>query len=482
MIAGIQGKISELFGASAKGALGQGFAMRLLEQLTLPAFVLDADHKVMLWNEAMEELTGVKAGRLLGTNEHWRAFYPTERPCLADLAFGSGDDRSKLYENMDQGAATRGLQAENWVELGGERRYVVINAAPIRDETGRIIAVVETIRDITSQKMAQEELKETQARQEAAFSRIVGTLGEALAKLADGRLSVRVRTELPGVDRLRSDFNAALETISATLESVMAEADHIRLRGEELSKAADALSLRTERQAAGLEEASTALSQITATVQQTADSAGHARSMTHAAADHASRSEETARKAISAMREIETFSRQISHIVEVIDAIAFQTNLLAVNAGVEAARAGEAGRGFAVVATEVRILAQRSASAAREINGLITSSSRLIEDGVSLVARSGEDLKHLFSEIGAIRDGIDRIAEGAREQATSLKEIHIAIREMDTIGQQNSAMAEATNAVSRTLLADSARLEHALSALSLAADDEEASGKVWQAA
>ncbi len=471
MISGIQGKISGLFGASSKGALGQGFAMRMLEQLALPAFVLDAEHKVMVWNEAMEELTGVKAQRLLGTNEHWRAFYPTERPCLADLAFGSGDDRAKLYENMDQGAATRGLQAENWVELGGERRYVVINAAPIRDETGRIIAVVETIRDITSQKIAQEELKETQARQEAAFTRIVGTLGQALAKLADGRLSVRVKTELPGVDQLRSDFNTALETISGTLETVMAEAEHIRARGEELSKAADALSLRTERQAAGLEEASTALSQITATVQHTAERADHARTMTHAAADHANRSEETARKAISAMREIETFSRQISHIVEVIDGIAFQTNLLAVNAGVEAARAGEAGRGFAVVATEVRILAQRSTAAAKEINGLITSSSRLIEDGVSLVGRSGDDLKHLFGEIGEIRDSIDRIAEGAKEQATSLKEIHIAIREMDTIGQQNSAMAEATNAVSRTLLADSARLEHALSALTLEPDD-----------
>ena len=177
------------------------------------------------------------------------------------------------------------------------------------------------------------------------------------------------------------------------------------------------------------------------------------------------------RNAIDAMGEIEKSSKEINNIIGVIDDIAFQTNLLALNAGVEAARAGEAGKGFAVVAQEVRELAQRSARAAKEIKELIHGSSELVKNGVTLVDKTGEALTVIVSEVGQIHGDIDAIVQGAREQATALREINQAVNIIDQNTQKNAAMVEETTAASNVLAEQTEQLARLLSQFRLTAAD-----------
>jgi methyl-accepting chemotaxis protein len=167
--------------------------------------------------------------------------------------------------------------------------------------------------------------------------------------------------------------------------------------------------------------------------------------------EKAKNSGELVTSAVSAMAGIEKSSTEIAKIIGVIDEIAFQTNLLALNAGVEAARAGDAGKGFAVVAQEVRQLAQRTADAAKAIKNLISESSTQVNEGVNIVSSTGEALSDMISRIDIINSFVADIAAAARDQATGVNEVSVAIRNMDTITQQNSGMVERTSAETRRL-------------------------------
>ena len=210
----------------------------------------------------------------------------------------------------------------------------------------------------------------------------------------------------------------------------------------DLATASDNLSRRTGQQAATLEETAAALHEITSQIKTSADGAKEARDLVATAKADAEHSGNVVKRAVAAMAEIDGSARQIGQIIGVIDEIAFQTNLLALNAGVEAARAGDAGRGFAVVASEVRALAQRSAVAAREIKGLIVSSSRQVEAGVKLVSESGTALSRIISHIDSINGVVDGIANSAHEQSTAITQVNSSIRQMDTVTQENAAMVE----------------------------------------
>jgi len=171
---------------------------------------------------------------------------------------------------------------------------------------------------------------------------------------------------------------------------------------------------------------------------------------------------------MEAMNKIEKSSEQIAGIIGVIDEIAFQTNLLALNAGVEAARAGEAGKGFAVVAQEVRELAQRSASAAREIKALIRQSGVDVETGVKLVSDTGEALKAIEGHVKGINTNMDAIATSVKEQSTGLLQVNTAVNQMDQVTQQNAAMVEETNAASANLATEANRLRNLVDRFNLA--------------
>ena len=221
--------------------------------------------------------------------------------------------------------------------------------------------------------------------------------------MAASDLEQPIQKTFAPASRKSQDFNAAQEKLEIDDVWRSPKASNlVASGGQEIATASDDLSRRTEQQAASLEETAAALDEVTSTVKKTTDGAKQARTVVSEARGDAEKSGEIVRRAVEAMGRIEKSSPEISQIIGVIDEIAFQTNLLALNAGVEAARAGEAGRGFAVVASEVRALAQRSAEAAKEIKGLITTSNTEVGNGVKLVAETGESLARIVGKVSQI--------------------------------------------------------------------------------
>ena len=297
-----------------------------------------------------------------------------------------------------------------------------------------------------------EELRRQQS--DVASQRItIEALGRGLDALANCNLVHQIAVDFPvQTQPLKDNFNRTAAILRQTLDTVTTGIQGMRSGAGQISDATDDLSRRTEQQAASLEETAAALDEITATVKRTAESSGQALTIVLATQAEADRSGTVVRDTVSAMNQIEKSSQEIGEIIGVIDEIAFQTNLLALNAGVEAARAGETGRGFAVVASEVRVLAQRSATAAKEIKALVTASGRQVSEGVRLVGDTGEVLSRIATQVGAISSAIGDIAKSAQEQATGLQQVNAAVNQMDQVTQQNAAMVEQTTAASHSLM------------------------------
>jgi methyl-accepting chemotaxis protein len=232
---------------------------------------------------------------------------------------------------------------------------------------------------------------------------------------------------------------------------VKAAAREIALGAEEITMGNTNLSTRTEEQSASLEETASSMEQMTTTVKQNADNAAQANQLALAARNQAEQGVTVVDGAVKAVTGIDESARKIADIIGVIDAIAFQTNLLALNAAVEAARAGEQGRGFAVVASEVRNLAGRSASAAKEIKGLIQDSVTKVADGSRLVSQSGQTLGEIVASVKTVSDIVAEIAAASREQSAGIEQVNRAVIQMDQITQQNAALVQETIAASRVM-------------------------------
>jgi methyl-accepting chemotaxis protein len=354
------------------------------------------------------------------------------------------------------------------------------------DSLGRMARRLEIFRDAARQKRALEaEAAAGAARAEAeratrdaeraaeagAQRAVVEALAAGLDHLSAGDLVFRLETPFAGgYEKLRADFNAAMQILQQSMATIAGGAHSLQAGAAEITQAADDLSNRTERQAETLGKTATALGQITATTGKTAARAGDARGIAAKSQASAERSAGILRETVAAMSAIEGSSGQIGKIIGVIDDIAFQTNLLALNAGVEAARAGEAGRGFAVVATEVRALAQRSADAAKEIKGLISTSGAQVGQGVGLVGETAKALALINTEIAELNEVINAIAAAAAEQATGLHEVNEAISQMDQVTQQNAAMVEQTTAAAHNLAEATGQLTTLVARFRTAAD------------
>jgi methyl-accepting chemotaxis protein len=297
---------------------------------------------------------------------------------------------------------------------------------------------------------------------------LIEALGAGLARIAACDLSFRMTQGVPpAYRRLQEDFNVALEKLEAALTKVQEGAGVISSSTTEIASAADDLSRRTEQQAASLEETAAALQEIMTAVGRNADAAKRAQSIVEITRSEAQSSGVIVQKATEAMTRIEKSSTDIASIIGLIDEISFQTNLLALNAGVEAARAGDAGRGFAVVASEVRALAQRSAEAAKEIKALIWSSKVEVADGVKLVDSTGAALERIASEVMSISSMVSDIAAGAAEEAAAIRQINIAVSQMDQDTQRNAAMVEETTAASHSLRQEASELAHSVGSFQL---------------
>jgi len=365
------------------------------------------------------------------------------------------------------------------IKLAGGDLTASVTGADRRDEVGSMAKTVQVFKDaavmnvqlekdaaaqraaIEADRVRQEAEREQAAKQQAF---VVESLASGLSILSSGDLMFRLDQPFaPEYEKLRNDFNAAMEKLQGTMTVIAGNAQGIRSGGDEISTAADDLSRRTEQQAASLEETAAALDQITATVRRTAQGATEANTVVSAARTDAEHSGEVVRQAVDAMSAIETSSNQIGQIIGVIDEIAFQTNLLALNAGVEAARAGDAGRGFAVVASEVRALAQRSADAAKEIKALILTSSQHVNAGVGLVGETGKSLERIVRQVAQINTLVTEIAASAQEQSAGLAEVNTAVNQMDQVTQQNAAMVEQSTAASHALAQEAGELTRLVS-------------------
>jgi len=400
-----------------------------LDNLSANVMVVDTSLNIIYLNHAMREMMSAvqedfrrdlpqfDASRLLGANiDSFHRNPAHQRNLLAGL--------DKTFSSL--------------ITIGG--RKLRISANPMVDAGGKRLGTVLEWADRTVELGIEAEIK------------------MLVQSATSGDL--RQRMDLGGKSGVFAEIgkgiNQLTENMSEVVSIVQAAATEVSRGAVEISQGNADLSQRTEEQAASLEETASSMEQMTSTVKQNADNASQASQLATAARDQADKGGSVVGQAVRAMTEINEASKKIVDIIGVIDEIAFQTNLLALNAAVEAARAGEQGRGFAVVASEVRNLAGRSATAAKEIKGLIQDSVRKVEEGSQLVTQSGQTLDHIVTAVKKVSDIVGEIAGASREQSAGIEQVNKAVVQLDEMTQQNAALVEQASAASQSM-ADQAK-------------------------
>ncbi|MFZ6813170.1 methyl-accepting chemotaxis protein [Undibacterium sp. Rencai35W] len=291
-------------------------------------------------------------------------------------------------------------------------------------------------------------------------------------QVAAGDLSAQV--VVSGNDEVSSLLNALKDmndSLGKTVGQVRSGTEAITVASQEIASGNADLSRRTESQASSLEETASSMEELTSTVRQNADNARQANQLVVSASSVAVKGGAVVGQVVNTMGSIKDSSRKIVDIISVIDSIAFQTNILALNAAVEAARAGEQGRGFAVVASEVRNLAQRSASAAKEIKALIDDSVDKVEQGGKLVDEAGKTMDEIVTSVQHVADIMSEITAASQEQSAGIEQVNLAITQMDEMTQQNAALVEQAAAAAESMEEQAQALAQAVSVFKLGGAD-----------
>lgn len=286
---------------------------------------------------------------------------------------------------------------------------------------------------------------------------------QVAGEIAAGNLRVRIALA-DGDDR---SLMASLEAMRARLTNIVtgikSSAESISVAAGEIAQGNLDLSQRTEEQAASLEQTAASMEELTSTVKANTDNARQGSTLAHTASQTASAGGDVVHRVVSTMDDISSSSSKVAEIISVIEGIAFQTNILALNAAVEAARAGEQGRGFAVVAGEVRTLAQRSATAAKEIKDLIGTSVSHVRDGSALVQQAGQTMSEVVRSVQRVTDIMGEIASASVEQNTGIEQVNVAVTQMDEVTQQNAALVEQASAAAQAMADQAETLRVAVS-------------------
>jgi len=303
-------------------------------------------------------------------------------------------------------------------------------------------------------------------------------LCDAMSQFASGDLTGELAVAAGDTGSVLAAVQRMQHSLSAVVSSVLQDSATVSSAAAEISTGNNDLSNRTEQQAGSLEETASSMEELTSTVKQNADNARQANQLAISASDIAAKGGAVVSQVVGTMDSISEASRQIVDIIAVIDGIAFQTNILALNAAVEAARAGDQGRGFAVVASEVRSLAQRSASAAKEIKALIDNSVERVEQGSLLASEAGATMAEVVSSVQRVTDVIGEIVNASHEQSAGIEQINQAIIEMDNVTQMNASLVEEAAAAAEALRDKAGNLVQTVSVFNIRGDAHAAAAPV----
>lgn len=409
----------------------------------------------------------------------------------ADKLMGSNID---LYHKVPafQRGLLENLQEACKSELVIAGRYMNVIASPVNGEAGERIGYVAEWQDRTHEVLIEQEidqlvqgvkagdlsarikLTDKQGFTKALSSGIneltdviesvFGDVNRVMESMAEGDLTTSITNEYRGVyAECKNNINNTLAKLSEFIIQIRDAADFIDSSSQEMASGNNNLSHRAEQQAASLEETAASMEELASTVKNNAQNTVQATEVVNIASQLAQKGGGVVKSAIAAMQEINESSNKIAEIIGVIDEIAFQTNLLALNASVEAARAGEQGRGFSVVATEVRNLAQRSATAAQQSNELIQNSVQKVRAGTAFVNETGAALTEIVESVAKVGDIVSHIASASSEQSAGIEQVNQAVSQMDDITQQNAALAEQAAAGSIAMSEQSTNMTQLLS-------------------
>ncbi|WP_395775098.1 methyl-accepting chemotaxis protein [Agrobacterium pusense] len=409
------------------------------------AYLVFGKNGLVHCNKAAENFLGLPKEKLLGLSP--ADFSPSEQPDGRDAAAAVAENTRQVRKN--------GWARFEWMHQKPDGTPLPVTVTQLNasiDGQEYQITFWQDIRNLITLREAERVAREKERRQIEAREKAIASFAGSLQRLAEGDLTCAI--EAPMVEEyesIRSDFNTTVKELSAIVRKLGANSEAIRIASQEIRNGADQMAATTQHHAAYVEETAAALEEVSVTVSAATARAQSAGEIVRDISGGAAQSSQIADSAIGAMLDIEESSKAINSILATIDSIAFQTNLLALNAGVEAARAGDAGKGFAVVAQEVRELAQRSASAASDIKGLIASSDVHVTKGVELVRETKLTLDGIVSKFGEINHHVDSIVTSAREQSAAIASIKDAVNNIDRMTQKSAAKIQETVDVAHDL-------------------------------
>ena len=459
-----------------------------LDQVSTNVMIADTDRRIIYVNCPLHRM-------LTQMQETLRRNLPNfDANALSETRidqFHRNTDQARL---LDQLKSTHRAQ----IEIGG--RIVLEVVSPVLDATGERIGYVVEWSDRTQEVQVEQEVAHVvQAAAAGDLSERIDIQGKhgfllllaerlntlldnnadglsrvsaLLRSLSQGDLTARMEGDLYGVfANMRDDANATADQLAGIVRRIKDASLTINSAAIEIASGNSDLSRRTEQQATALEETAASMEELTATVKQNADNADQANVLVLNVAGVAAQGGDVVNRVATTMADIQASSEKIADIIGVIDGIAFQTNLLALNAAVEAARAGEQGRGFAVVASEVRTLAQRSASAAKQIKHLIEDSVARIGNGAALACEAGSTMQQVVRSVQRFTDIMGEITSASREQAAGIAQVNQTVAQMDETTQQNAALVEEATAAARAMEDQATQLVDAVSVLRVEPQD-----------